>query len=753
MEAAPAAEAAAAPVEVASIDALTASAAAVAALVRSKQGALDEAKTQLAALQEELASYTAAKEALAAELQSKGLSLDDVQAKLQAVQGDYAGEQSARGDLESKLQDLGSQMQGYLAEYGDSEDAAAPAEAPAEAATAASGETAVPPEAPAEGAAEAPAPAKTVDAAASLVTLGAVLKRRKDALESANSRIGELEGQLNELTAQGTELQAQIQEKEQALADLNTQYATAQGDIATAQARLQELDTQLQGYVAEFGDPEDSAPPFEAVPEADALAAGAEGGEAEAAAPAPAKVAGVASVATLGAVLKRRKDALEAANGRIGELQAQVTDLVAQQADLETQVNDLLSEKAALESQIQEKEQALADLNTQYESSQADAAKLTTDSETLKNQLDAVQAELTATEEERQRLDGQLTELNTDLSSLAAAWDAGDEATVTSLAEKLMSAAAPAVVAEGEAEGQAEGQAGDGHTNGEATREMAVPLAKTAGAVAVAGAIRKKQQTLEETAAQLDSAQQEQAALTTAKADLEAQLAALQTKYDETEAARTQLQSQVDELAAEQEAAKALLAERDSAVLEAESKLEAITLPVEKTLSDFKAAARAAAEARGVELRSTSDVQDLAELKHIGVTFEQRLYRAGAGTYWEVAHMTDDDFELVLRLTEMQKLAMDMSEVRSDAVRLAEESNTVGLLSAGDTPDDFEPIQGIGKIFEQRLYSAGIRTYRELANTSEERLAEICQARKPLVPDYGSWIRQARMFMEIRGDK
>ena len=204
---------------------------------------------------------------------------------------------------------------------------------------------------------------------------------------------------------------------------------------------------------------------------------------------------------------------------------------------------------------------------------------------------------------------------------------------------------------------------------------------------------------------------------------------------------------------AEQEAAKALLAERDSAVLEAESKLEAVTLPAEKTLSDFKAAARAAAEARGVELRSTSDVQDLAELKHIGVTFEQRLYRAGAGTYWEVAHMTDDDFELVLRLTEMQKLAMDMNEVRSDAVRLAEESNTVGLLSAGETPDDFEPIQGIGKIFEQRLYSAGIRTYRELANTSEERLAEVCQARKPLVPDYGSWIRQARIFMEIRGEK
>ncbi len=458
------------------------------------------------------------------------------------------------------------------------------------------------------------------------------------------------------------------------------------------------------------------------------------------------------ALAALGLVLKRRKEAIESANGRIGELEAQVTDLTGQKADLEAQVNELMAQKAGLEGEIQQKEQALADLNTQYEASQADAAKLTTDIETLKYQLDAVQAELTATEEERQRLDGQLDELNTDLSEPGGGMGCRRRGDGEFAGREADERRCPGRGSRS-CRGQAEGEAVDGHTNGEATREMAVPLAKTAGAVAVAGAIRKKQQTLEETNAQLDSAQQEQAALTTAKADLEAQLAALQAKYDETEAARTQLQGQVDELTAEQEAAKALLAERDSAVQEAESKLEAITLPVEKTLSDFKAAARAAAEARGVELRSTADVQDLAELKHIGVTFEQRLYRAGAGTYWEVAHMTDDDFELVLRLTEMQKLAMDMNEVRTDAVRLAEESDSVGLLSAGETPDDFEPIQGIGKIFEQRLYSAGIRTYRELANTSEERLAEICQARKPLVPDYGSWIRQARMFMEIRGEK
>jgi predicted flap endonuclease-1-like 5' DNA nuclease len=262
---------------------------------------------------------------------------------------------------------------------------------------------------------------------------------------------------------------------------------------------------------------------------------------------------------------------------------------------------------------------------------------------------------------------------------------------------------------------------------------------------------------LEEAKAQLEALQQQLDAANVAHSEelqtIDQKTAELQAQYNEAEATRLQLQAQVDQLTADQEASKILLAERDSAMQEAETKLKAVALPADETISDFKAAARAAAEARGVEVRSTADFQELAKLKYIGVTFEQRLYRAGAGTFWEVAHLTDNDLEHILRLTEMQKLAMDMNDVRGDAVRLAEETDSVGLLSEGETPDDFEPIQGIGKIFEQRLYSAGIRTYRDLVNTSEERLAEICQARKPLVPDYGAWIRQARDFLESRGEQ
>jgi predicted flap endonuclease-1-like 5' DNA nuclease len=92
----------------------------------------------------------------------------------------------------------------------------------------------------------------------------------------------------------------------------------------------------------------------------------------------------------------------------------------------------------------------------------------------------------------------------------------------------------------------------------------------------------------------------------------------------------------------------------------------------------------------------------------------------------------------------LQATQVDPSEIRADARRLAEESGSIGQIWEGQPPDDFEPIEGIGKVFEQRLYAAGIRTYRALADASPEQLAAIVKAQKPLQPDYRSWIAQAR---------
>jgi predicted flap endonuclease-1-like 5' DNA nuclease len=59
--------------------------------------------------------------------------------------------------------------------------------------------------------------------------------------------------------------------------------------------------------------------------------------------------------------------------------------------------------------------------------------------------------------------------------------------------------------------------------------------------------------------------------------------------------------------------------------------------------------------------------------------------------------------------------------MRASARSLAAETETTGYIWNGEPVDDFEPIKGIGKVYEQRLYSAGIRTYTALAKHHPER--------------------------------
>ena len=61
-----------------------------------------------------------------------------------------------------------------------------------------------------------------------------------------------------------------------------------------------------------------------------------------------------------------------------------------------------------------------------------------------------------------------------------------------------------------------------------------------------------------------------------------------------------------------------------------------------------------------------------------------------------------------------------------------------------------EPIAGIGRVFEQRLYEAGLTTYESIASTTPEHLAEVIHAPEFNQPDYGAWISDANLLVEIR---
>jgi predicted flap endonuclease-1-like 5' DNA nuclease len=135
----------------------------------------------------------------------------------------------------------------------------------------------------------------------------------------------------------------------------------------------------------------------------------------------------------------------------------------------------------------------------------------------------------------------------------------------------------------------------------------------------------------------------------------------------------------------------------------------------------------------------------------IGTVFEQRLDEAGIGTYWELGHMPDDELARVLQIADDSNFSVDFDAIRASALRVAKETDSEGRMWSGGGADDFEPLEGIGAVFERRLYDAGICTYETLANTTVERLVEICQVTGARTPDFAAWIRQAKALVKKGG--
>ncbi|MCW1969195.1 MAG: hypothetical protein KIH69_013875 [Anaerolineae bacterium] len=148
----------------------------------------------------------------------------------------------------------------------------------------------------------------------------------------------------------------------------------------------------------------------------------------------------------------------------------------------------------------------------------------------------------------------------------------------------------------------------------------------------------------------------------------------------------------------------------------------------------------------GYQVTSTACPQPLADVHGIGSVLSNRLYEAGVGTFWELANLDDAGMKKALRIAEDSLHQPDYAGIRADSLRLAKETNSVGRTWSGNPPDDFEPLQGIGKAFEKRLYDAGICTYEALSSTSIARLKEIIIGNRNVVnePDFQSWIEQAK---------
>jgi predicted flap endonuclease-1-like 5' DNA nuclease len=134
--------------------------------------------------------------------------------------------------------------------------------------------------------------------------------------------------------------------------------------------------------------------------------------------------------------------------------------------------------------------------------------------------------------------------------------------------------------------------------------------------------------------------------------------------------------------------------------------------------------------------------QKLARIKGIGRVYEDKLYQAGIGSFWQVATASTDELATIFGLKNFQ--AVDLDGIRQAARQLAEETGTTGLIWNGHQPDDMEHLPGIGKTYEGRLYDAGVCTWEKLAALSPEELTDIVKAPKWSQPDYDAWIAYAK---------
>lgn len=140
--------------------------------------------------------------------------------------------------------------------------------------------------------------------------------------------------------------------------------------------------------------------------------------------------------------------------------------------------------------------------------------------------------------------------------------------------------------------------------------------------------------------------------------------------------------------------------------------------------------------------------QDLSAVEGIGTVYEQKLYEAGIGSYWELAEATNADLTTILEIREFQDV--DLAEIKASAMQLAVQTNSLGRGWDGTPPDDFDVFEGLGETYERRLYEAGICTYEALAALTLARLAEICRAPEWNKPDYAAWIDRATALRDER---
>jgi len=277
--------------------------------------------------------------------------------------------------------------------------------------------------------------------------------------------------------------------------------------------------------------------------------------------------------------------------------------------------------------------------------------------------------------------------------------------------------------------------------------------ALTAGAAASAAALKSKEDEINGLKAQTGKLSGDLNACNTGMGNLQARLAALEGEYDShKKAAGVELAALTTGAATSAAALKSKedeIAALKAQMADLEAKAAAVP-PAPGVVDQKRVAARkqALVASATVEIKSAACPQHLSDTKGVGQVYEQKLYAEGIGTFFELANTPDEELRRIFDIKEFQDV--DLGAMKADAIRLANETNSVGRVWDSSQPDDLAEVEGIGWTYEKRLYDAGICTFAALVKSTPEELERICGKNRIKPANFVSWIEQAQALMAAK---
>jgi predicted flap endonuclease-1-like 5' DNA nuclease len=274
---------------------------------------------------------------------------------------------------------------------------------------------------------------------------------------------------------------------------------------------------------------------------------------------------------------------------------------------------------------------------------------------------------------------------------------------------------------------------------------------RAAGALNLENDLKTRDQRLADLQAQLDALRAERDSLNSISNQVKGDLRICGEELSNARSRIAALQTELDAAKVLQDQQAAVLQSREQELVKVGSTLD--TPRAERAASPGPAVASKStvlplsfSAPPEVETYATECPQHLSDVKGIGTVYEQKLYEAGIGTFWVLANLENEQLKKLLDIQDFQNVNLD--ELRADALRLAQETNSIGRVWNRMQPDDFEAIGGIGYTYEKRLYDAGVCTYRALAEATIEQLHQICKPPAFRVPDFAVWIAAAKKLLE-----